>query len=1263
MAQITPAAEDAFCEYLRVRTAGDDDFDAFCTKRPELESGLRALHEQWSRVHVLLERLGGSVSISERLKNRFGEVDPQISLHDERVDPEGGGAIRLLSKLAAKRPASTRYDIRGELGRGGMGVVYKVWDEDLRRQLAMKVVSGKRDPTGKTTQVEVEPRRMSRFLEEAQITGQLDHPGILPVHELGIDPDGRVYFTMRLVEGRELRDVFKLSRKGEEDWSRTRVLGILLRVCEAMAFAHSKGVIHRDIKPANIMVGRFGAVYVMDWGLAKVLGREDSHDIRIKRDEGKEPESSSNVVVATDRSDSDSRDHDALVTMDGDIVGTPSYMSPEQATGRLDELGPRSDVYSVGAMLYELLTGQMPYEPLGERVPAHTILNAVRTTPPWPVLDIVPETPPELVAICEKAMARDAVARYADMGEFAKDVRAYLEGHVVAAFETGVTAELKKWVVRNKVVSLVAVALVFVIVGSIGGLIWQQRRANIVTEDARDEALVNLKLAKDRQSELEIEKARADDAVLESKANLEQANRNKEEADHQARTAKQNAIQAQLQSRAAKRKGYLAGLTAADYSLRMGEVKDAKRSLAACERSARGWEWDFLAAQSDTAIAVYEDTVLPVFFGDFVGNGLIVTAARDHKVRVVQLEDHKLAYNFTSKSSVMPASERVSGARAATLAPGGRYLAVSTNSSVVSLWDLQADKTDLKPKPIRTFADHEDGFSIRGITISSDGQYLASCSGDMTVRVYDFESAEPLAVLVGLESPARALKFSPTEPSRLAVVGSDTVLRIWDWKQALAPELLRGHQSLINDVDWSPDGSQLATVSDDRTLRLWDSETGRLELTLREHSGAVTAVEYGVSEGEVRVVTGSEDTTVRLWDPSDGQVLRVFAGHEEVVLDVCFDDSGDRLLSTSGDGGSRKDCSTRIWDLSSRQGLQSLSLKGDEDQTRVVACSFDQAGTRFLTAVERVHADPETGATTSNGEVRVWSKDQREVLVKYETDDMVVSASFVEGDKTLAILLAPSVGPFSRGISTIFGAVELKTIRLVLASAETGEYLRDIPLGASEELLTLASNRQGTIVAVAGVDRDIKVIDVASGEVLQLLKGHRGSVRALAFSPDGRFLASGSRDKTVRVWNLQTGGCVLVLRGHRWQVNTVAFDALGERLASGSNDRSVRIWDLASGETTQELRVEDSAILTVCFSPSGDRVFTGGNDKVIRVFESDAGEMLLRMRKHTGSVRSLAFHPSGKTLLSSSDDGTLRIWESQSARERAELREDSERER
>ncbi|MHC5209558.1 MAG: serine/threonine-protein kinase, partial [Planctomycetota bacterium] len=200
----------------------------------------------------------------------------------EQRPPSGSAPSELVEQLAAHAPKASRYTLEGEIARGGMGAIVKVWDEDLRRHLAMKVVLGEADakPTGRTPVVD--ERTLGRFLEEAQVTGQLDHPGVVPVHELGVDATGRVYFTMRLVKGRDLKEIFGLVWRGAEGWSQTRALNVLLKACEALAYAHSKGVVHRDLKPSNIMVGRFGEVYVMDWGLARVLGHEDRKDIRLR---------------------------------------------------------------------------------------------------------------------------------------------------------------------------------------------------------------------------------------------------------------------------------------------------------------------------------------------------------------------------------------------------------------------------------------------------------------------------------------------------------------------------------------------------------------------------------------------------------------------------------------------------------------------------------------------------------------------------------------------------------------------------------------------------------------------------------------------------------------------------------------------------------------------------------------------------------------------------------------------------------------------
>ena len=285
-------AEEIFADFLvRAERGEETDFEALCLEHPELEDRLRKLKGDWERIASLLGCLGFGGSLATRISERFGpDVDPRISLPDEESEaPASDFSTEVLSRLSARRGVFGRYRSRNELARGGMGAILRVWDEDLLRHLAMKVIisEGESKSGGERDDVpfHVEVRRMARFLEEAQVTGQLDHPGIVPVHDLGLDPDGRIYFTMKLVKGRTLKEILDLVSEGEEEWTQTRVLGLLLRVSEAMAYAHeNKHVIHRDLKPANIMVGKYGEVFVMDWGLARFLDRDDDKDLRIRTD-------------------------------------------------------------------------------------------------------------------------------------------------------------------------------------------------------------------------------------------------------------------------------------------------------------------------------------------------------------------------------------------------------------------------------------------------------------------------------------------------------------------------------------------------------------------------------------------------------------------------------------------------------------------------------------------------------------------------------------------------------------------------------------------------------------------------------------------------------------------------------------------------------------------------------------------------------------------------------------------------------------------
>ncbi len=405
----TDEAVEVFEDYLsQVLGGGHADFDAVCIAHPELESKLRELEADWQALSPL-----GAARAEEREHKKRG----------------------------AETKRKKRYGRRETIGRGGMGEVMRVWDGEMRRNLAMKIA--------RTPSHRVNAASLARFFEEAQLTGRLDHPGIVPVHELGLDADGRAYFTMRLVRGQDLQKVFGLARTGRESWNQQRALGVILKVCEAMAYAHSRNVIHRDLKPANVMVGRFGEVYVMDWGLAKVLGRK-----------GRERDASE------PRPKSMKKGGSPISTIDGTVIGTPSYMPPEQARGALDEIGPHSDVYAVGAMLYTLLTGRVPYVPPGQRLSQETVLAKVLKGPPIPVRRLSRTVPEELVAICETAMARNPARRYPSMVEMAEDLRAYLEGHVVQAYETGAYAEFRKWVARNRLAAgAILASIVAVVVG------------------------------------------------------------------------------------------------------------------------------------------------------------------------------------------------------------------------------------------------------------------------------------------------------------------------------------------------------------------------------------------------------------------------------------------------------------------------------------------------------------------------------------------------------------------------------------------------------------------------------------------------------------------------------------------------------------------------------------------------------------------------------------------------------------------------------
>lgn len=408
-------------------------------------------------------RLGRNIAATRLIKEVL-KVEPTVDLDHTAAKtvtaatkPDVGRPEVTVSEIITSTQAESKYIFDRTIGKGGMGAVLSTVDQDIRRKVAMKVMLPK--DSSKTPKVK-------RFLDEAQITGQLEHPNIVPVHEIGIDEESKIYFTMKLVQGEDLETIIARCEENAEDYLEKFSLGNLIQVfmklCDGISYAHSKQVIHRDLKPENIMIGSFGEVLVMDWGIAKVMGQKDFLF-------EEEPFGADDRLKHTK-------------TMEGIVLGTPAYMSPEQARGQISELDERSDIFSLGAILYKILTFHAPYE--GETLMAilkkaqkHEFVSPDMRLPQRNI-------PPELNAICMKAMACEKENRYASVLDLKKDLQLYLDGKSVSAKKDSLLVKSKKWIQRNKIAAMgIAAAVLCLIAGVIVTSVYENNKKQKMITD------------------------------------------------------------------------------------------------------------------------------------------------------------------------------------------------------------------------------------------------------------------------------------------------------------------------------------------------------------------------------------------------------------------------------------------------------------------------------------------------------------------------------------------------------------------------------------------------------------------------------------------------------------------------------------------------------------------------------------------------------------------------------------------------------------
>jgi WD40 repeat protein len=979
------------------------------------------------------------------------------------------------------------YVIEQRLGCGGMGVVYQARQTALGRTVALKMIRA-------GAHAGSEERR--RFKAEAAAVARLQHPNIVQIHEVG-EADGLPYFSLEFCPGGSLAD--RLRGEPLPPREAARVAEALAQAVEA---AHAVGIVHRDLKPANVLLAADGTPKISDFGLAKWLDGQPGQ------------------------------------TASGAVVGTPSYMAPEQAGGKNREVGPATDVYALGAILYELLTGRPPFRAAN---PLDTLLLVV-SAEPVPPSRLQPGVPRDLEAVVLKCLEKDSARRYPTAHELAEDLRRFGAGESVQARPVGAAERGLRWARRRPAVAgLLAVSAILTLLLLAGGV-----------------ALVFDSQVRDLNGRLRVALAQAEKA---QQGEMEQRER----------------AQVLL---------YFMSIERAHSAWRENDVQRADDILETCDPEQRRWEWYYvhrLCHSELLALKGHTHFVNSVAFSP--DNSRLASASSDLMVKIWDARSGQETFTLKGHTSSVqgvawsPDGTRLAsasydktlkvwdtgtGQEALTLkghtnvvngvawSPDGTRLASASNDGTVKVWDARTGQEALSLKGHRSW--------VMGVAFNLDGTRLASASADQTVRVWDARSGQGTLILQGHTDAVLSVAWSP-DGTRLASASRDTTVKVWDANLGQVTHTLMGHTARVRGVAWSPDGTQLASASDDKMAKVWDAKSGQETRTPQKHTGMVFGVAW--SPDGTRLASASQDRTVKVWDAQTGQEALTLKGHTDFVMGVAFSSDGTRLASAGGKLGIPGE--VKVWDT--RTGREVLTLKGHTNAVRAVAWSPD--GSRLASA-------------SHDQTVKVWDAQtgQEARTLKGHTDAVRAVAWSPDG-------------------SRLASASYDKTVKVW--DAQTGQEERTLK-GHTDFVLCVVFSPDGSRLASASDDGTLKVWDAQTGLEALTFKGHTKWISGVAWSPDGTRLASASGDGTGSVWDVGTGTETSRLKGHTGGVASVVFNPDGTRLATASGDRTVKIWDARTGQDALTLRGHTGDVSSVAWSPDGTQLASASFDKTVNLW-------------------------------------------------------------
>ena len=987
------------------------------------------------------------------------------------------------------------YELLKEVGRGGMGVVFKARHVRLNRIVALKMIRG-----GALANSD----ELQRFEKEAAAAAQLQHPNIVALYEVS-NYNQQPFLSMEFIGGTSLSERVALG-----PLSGRRAAEYLELTARAVHYAHTRGIVHRDLKPANVLLDENDQPKVTDFGLAKHMEANSDQ------------------------------------TRTGAVLGTPSYMSPEQAAGAKD-IGPASDTYSLGAVLYELITGKPPFA--GE-TPLKT-LNLVAEQDPIAPRLLNPSIDRDLETICLKCLEKSPARRYASADSLADDLHRFLQGEPISARRINFFGRAVKWVRRNPAWTVFGSASLWLVAAFVM-FSWYEVR---VAMELRKQAIDSKNVAATR---------------LQTMRHL----------------------------------FYLSQMRQAHQTLKRADLDGVERiiqrwapdPLHPDQPDVRGWEWYFLKDQcrARLAFSMHRGRAFAVSFRPD-GKQLASAGGELNKpgeIQVVEARTGKVLHTLRGHGNVITSI---------AYHPTKNLLASASYDQTVKLWNLDTGQE------IATLRGHSN--HVYAVAFSPIGDRLASASHDLSVRVWDYERYprepdESVKVLVGHDGPVTSVAFHPER--NLLVSGSrDRTIKLWDLSTGTLEKNWTGHDGPVEALAFSADGKTLVSGGGRGSQRgevlFWDADANKIRVP---HYGLSDRVQHVTVSRDGKVAAAGSDGILRVWDPSLGSEALSFRADPQSVLGVAFAPDG-HTLATAGRSG-------RISLWNSSAGLETLTLSAPGTMETV---AFNPR-MPYLAA-----------AGTPRGEIRVWNLET--------PDHPMVFKDHKSGVFALA---------FSPDGQSLASAGEDRIVRIVdFLHPDKGPLLLQ---GHTARIHAVAYRPDGRQIASAGEDDKIRLHDPATGELTQTLDGHTLGVLSLAYSPDGRWLASAGYDKIIRLWDLKTGRSH-ELKGHAGSVNALAFSHAGKDdllLASASSDKTIRVWNVARRKEDFKLEGSPGPVQSLAFHPQGRRLVSIGSDRMIRLWDTVTRQEILEFEEHLGTLRSVAFSADGRSL-AGAGNGVVRVWQ------------------